>query len=85
MKRSYLIIICLFFIFIFTTLYLSLNNKKIYNTEDMVGKKINEVELVLFDSNRDISENFGAIGSIIGHEMTHGFDDQGKKFDGDLI
>mgnify|MGYP001194706508 CR=1 FL=1 len=35
--------------FIFTTLYFSLNNKKIYNTESIIGKKIDEVELILFD------------------------------------
>ena len=36
---------------------------------------------LLYDQDRDISENFGAIGCVIGHEMTHGFDDQGKKYD----
>ena len=43
MKKIHLIIICIFLIFIFTTFYLSLDNKKIYNTEDMVGQKIDKV------------------------------------------
>jgi len=36
-----------------------------------------------FDPQRDIAVNYGGIGSVIGHEMTHGFDDQGRKFDAD--
>ncbi|HEY0247137.1 MAG TPA: M13-type metalloendopeptidase [Gryllotalpicola sp.] len=36
-----------------------------------------------FTPDRDAAANYGAIGAVIGHEIGHGFDDQGSKFDGD--
>lgn len=36
-----------------------------------------------FDASMDIAVNYGAIGSVISHEITHGYDDQGRKYDED--
>jgi len=39
------------------------------------------LQLPFFDSKQTDAANFGEIGAVIGHEITHGFDDQGRKFD----
>ena len=39
------------------------------------------LQVPFFDMTADDAFNYGAIGVVIGHEMTHGFDDQGRQFD----
>jgi putative endopeptidase len=41
------------------------------------------LQFPFFDVNADDAINYGAIGVVIGHEMTHGFDDQGRLYDAD--
>ncbi|WP_167043963.1 M13-type metalloendopeptidase [Salinibacterium sp. ZJ454] len=41
------------------------------------------LQFPFFDETRDAAANYGAIGAVIGHEIGHGFDDQGSRYDGD--
>ncbi len=41
------------------------------------------LQFPFFDANADDAINYGGIGAVIGHEMTHGFDDQGAQYDKD--
>jgi len=40
------------------------------------------LQLPFYSASRDNAVNFGGIGIVIGHELTHGFDDEGRQFDG---
>jgi putative endopeptidase len=41
------------------------------------------MQMPFYDPNRDVAMNYGGMGAVIGHEMTHGFDDQGAEYDAD--
>ncbi len=41
------------------------------------------LQVPFFGAAQNTATNFGAIGMVMGHELTHGFDDKGRKFDGD--
>jgi putative endopeptidase len=41
------------------------------------------MQLPFFSPEAPIASNYGGLGMVMGHELTHGFDDQGRKFDGD--
>jgi putative endopeptidase len=41
------------------------------------------MQLPFFSPEAPVPSNYGGLGMVMGHELTHGFDDQGRKFDGD--
>jgi predicted metalloendopeptidase len=52
-------------------------------TDNSINFPAGILQLPFFDPQRDMSVNYGGVGGVIGHEMTHGFDDQGRKYDAD--
>ncbi len=55
-----------------------------YNpSENNINFPAGILQAPFFSAKVDESVNYGGIGVVIGHELTHGFDDQGRKFDGD--
>jgi len=53
-----------------------------YNpTENNINFPAGILQPPFFDNKMDAAVNHGGIGSVVGHELTHGFDDQGRKFD----
>ena len=55
MRKINYIIISIVFSFLFIILYSSLDNERVYNTKDLIGKKISQVEINLFQSNETIN------------------------------
>ena len=55
MRKISYIVISIVFSFLFIILYFSLDNERVYNTKDLVGKKISQVEINLFQSNETIN------------------------------
>ena len=58
-------------------------NNAYYNpTQNQITFPAGILQPPYFDPNADPASNYGSIGATIGHEIGHGFDDQGRKFDG---
>ena len=55
MRKINYIIISILFSFLFIILYSSLDNERVYNTKDLIGKKISQVDINLFQSNETIN------------------------------
>jgi endothelin-converting enzyme/putative endopeptidase len=54
-----------------------------YNgTENVITFPAGILQPPFYDNHADDAANFGGIGVVVGHELTHGFDDQGRKYDG---
>lgn len=75
-------------------LYEPVNKKKWYmnahNVNAYYSPNMNDIAFPagilqepFFSAEQDSAYNFGGIGSVIGHEITHGFDDEGRRFNGD--
>jgi putative endopeptidase len=56
-------------------------NAYYYPPENNINFPAGILQPPFFDNKMDAAVNQGGIGSVVGHELTHGFDDQGRKFD----